>query len=126
MPLKKPFKQKLLPFRSSCPEVFLIKGVLKTCSKFAGDHPSRSVISIKLLCNFIEITFWHGCSPVNLLHISRTPFSKNSSVQLLLTILLYLLLTLHFVPQTLSKKLKTLKFYLKLEILSLNTILKMQ
>ena len=36
----------------SCPEA---AGVLKICSK--------------LLCNFIEITLWHGCSPVNLLHI---------------------------------------------------------
>ena len=27
--------------------------------------------------NFIEITLQHGCYPVNLLHIFRTPFSKN-------------------------------------------------
>ena len=27
---------------------------------------------------------WHGCSPVNLLHITRTPFPKNTSVRLLL------------------------------------------
>ena len=40
--------------------------------------------SIKLLCNFIEITLRHGCSPVNLLHISRTPFLKNTSEWLLL------------------------------------------
>ena len=26
----------------------------------------------KVLCNFIEITLWHGCAPVNLLHIFRT------------------------------------------------------
>ena len=26
-----------------------------------------------------EITFRHGCSPVNLLHILRMPFSKNTS-----------------------------------------------
>ena len=26
-----------------------------------------------LLCNFIEITTWHGCSPGNLQHIFRTP-----------------------------------------------------
>ena len=32
--------------RSSPPEVFLGKGVLKICSKFTGKHPSRSVISI--------------------------------------------------------------------------------
>ena len=27
---------------------------------------------------------WHGCSPVNLLHIFRTPFSRNTSGWLLL------------------------------------------
>ena len=33
---------------------------------------------------FIEITLWHGCSPVNLLHIFRKTFYKNSSGWLLL------------------------------------------
>ena len=37
-----------------------------------------------LLCNFIEITPRHGCSPINLLHIFRTPFLKNTSGRLLL------------------------------------------
>ena len=36
--------------------------------------------------NFIEIALQHGCSPLNLLHISRTPFPKNTSGGLLLTI----------------------------------------
>ena len=58
--------------------MFLAKDVLKILSKFTGKHPCRSVISIKLLCNFIEITLRHGCSPVNLLHIFRTPFTKNT------------------------------------------------
>ena len=31
-----------------------------------------------LLWNFIEITLWHECSPINLLHIFRTPFPKNN------------------------------------------------
>ena len=70
--------------RSSRPEVFLRNGVLKICSKFTGEHPCRSAISIKLQSNFIEITLRHGCSPVNLLHISRTPFLKNTSGRLLL------------------------------------------
>ena len=70
--------------RSSSPEVFLVKGVLKICSKFTGEHPSRNVISIKLLCNFLEITLQHGYSPVNLLHIFRTPFPKNTPGRLLL------------------------------------------
>ena len=34
--------------------VFLGKGVRKICSKFTGEHPCRSAISVKLLCNFIE------------------------------------------------------------------------
>ena len=40
-----------------------------------------------LKCDFnkvIEITFRHGCSPVNLLHIFRTPFSRITSWWLLL------------------------------------------
>ena len=41
----------LSTFTSSHPEVFLIKGVLKICSKFTGEHPCRSAISITLLCN---------------------------------------------------------------------------
>ena len=70
--------------RSSHPQVFLGKGVLKICSKFTGEHPCQSAISIKLLCNFIEITLRHRCSPVNLRHIFRTPFSMNTSGWLLL------------------------------------------
>ena len=35
---------------------------LKLCSKFTGEHPWRSAISI---------TLRHECSPVNLLHIFR-------------------------------------------------------
>ena len=34
--------------------------------------------------NFIEIKLLHGCSPVNLLHIFRKPFLKNTSARLLL------------------------------------------
>ena len=39
----------------------------------------------KVALNVIEITLRHGCSPVNLLHIFRTPFPKNASGGLLLT-----------------------------------------
>ena len=38
----------------------------------------------KVACNFVEITLLHGCSPVNLLHIFRIRFSKDTSGQLLL------------------------------------------
>ena len=57
--------------RCSPSEVFFGKMVLKICSKFTGEHPCRGVISIELQSNFTEITLPHGCSPVNLLHISE-------------------------------------------------------
>ena len=68
-------------FRSSRPDVFLGKGVLKTCNKITGEHPCHSVISIKMLCNFIKIALRH-----NLQHIFGTPFPKNSPGWLLLSI----------------------------------------
>ena len=83
---KKAFCQKLkCIFRSSPWEVFFRKGVLKIFSKFTGEYPCRSAVSIKLLCNFIEIALRHGCSPVNLLYIFLTPFPRNTSGWLLLT-----------------------------------------
>ena len=36
-------------------------------------------------CNFIETTLQHGCSPVNALHIFRTPFPNSTSGRLLLS-----------------------------------------
>ena len=38
----------------------------------------------KVVLNFIEITFQHGCSPVNLLQFFRTPLSRNTSGWMLL------------------------------------------
>ena len=74
-------------FGSSPSKVFLGKCVLEICSKFTEEHSCRSVIAVKLLCNFIEIALWHGCSPVNLQQISRTPLPKNTSEGLLRYIL---------------------------------------
>ena len=64
--------------------MFLGKGVLEICSKFTGEHACQSVISTKLLGNFIEITLLHSCSPVNLQHIFRKPFPKNMAEGLFL------------------------------------------
>ena len=87
--LRTPFLQnisaRLVPVRNSCPEVFLGKGVLKICNKFTGEHP-RSAISIKLHSNCIEIRLRHGSSHVNLLHIFRAPFTKNTYRWLLLNV----------------------------------------
>ena len=65
--------------------MFLGKYVLRKCSKFMGEHSCRSVISINLQSIFIEITLQHECSPVNLLHIFRAPFPKNTCRGLLLS-----------------------------------------
>ena len=77
--------QSILSYRSSHPEKFLGKSVLKICSRFTGAQPCRSAISIKLLYNFIHIGIGlrYGYSPVNLLHIFRTSFPKHISEGLL-------------------------------------------
>ena len=59
-------------------EVILWETVLKVCSRFTREDGCRKVISINLLCIYMEITLCHMCSPVNLLQISghlfiRTP-----------------------------------------------------
>ena len=46
--------------------------------------PKCDFNKVNLLCNFIEITLRHACSPVNLLRIFRTPLSENTSGWLLL------------------------------------------
>ena len=52
----------------------------KRCSENMQQIYKRTLI---LKCDFIEITLRHGCSPVNLLHIFRAPFSRNYSGWLL-------------------------------------------
>ena len=61
-------------------------GVLLTGehSKFTGEHLYESAILLNLLCSFIEITFWHECSPVNLLDIFRTPIAESTYEGLLI------------------------------------------
>ena len=60
--------------RSSRPK-YLGTVVMKICRKFIGEHPCQSVISVKLLFNFIEIALLHGYYAVNLLHIFKISFS---------------------------------------------------
>ena len=64
----------------------------------------NSVISIKLLYNFIEIALRHGFSPVNLVHIFRTPFLKNTSEWLLLILCVWLGSECAFAPRKFTKK----------------------
>ena len=48
-------------FRGSHPEVFLGKVVLKICSKFKGEHFSRSVFLIKLQTYLNRTSTWVFC-----------------------------------------------------------------
>ena len=52
------------------------------------------MISIKLLCNFIEMTLQNECSSVNLLLFFRTPIYKNISGGLLRSLTFYFFLFL--------------------------------
>ena len=47
---------------------------------------SRQILLMLYSVNWpnLIVTFWHGCSPVNLLHIFGTPFLKNTAGWLLL------------------------------------------
>ena len=45
------------------------------CRKFTGEHPCQSVISINSGLHD-KFTLWHGCSPVNLLHVSEHLFLR--------------------------------------------------
>ena len=71
-------KKKLIFFyKQKHPSIGVLR---KRCSK----NPCRSVISISCKATLLKSHFRHGCSPVNLLHISRTPFYKSTSEGLLL------------------------------------------
>ena len=48
--------------RSSHPELFRRKGILKMYNKFTGEHPCQSVISIKLLKQLYKFTGEHPCT----------------------------------------------------------------
>ena len=63
--------------------MFFKTGILKICSTFTAEI-CQGAILIKLRSNFIEILLRHGCFPVDLLHISRIPFSKKTRGGLLL------------------------------------------
>ena len=52
---------------------FLMRVVMRVCSGFVVQLRCQSVISIKLLCRFIEATLRRWCFPVNLLSFLRAP-----------------------------------------------------
>ena len=63
--------------RSSHPEVFLEKGVLKICIKFTGEHPCRSAISIKLQQSGWLLLTYENSQPGKLIKVCARYFSSN-------------------------------------------------
>ena len=79
-------------FRSSRPEVFCKKGVLRNFAKFTGKHLCHSLFFNKN--TLLKKRLWHGCFPVNLCEIIRTRFFTEH---------MWLLLLLHkFWPEFIS------------------------
>ena len=62
--------QKRIKYRNSPSEVVLAKNVLNIRNKFTEEHECRSMISIKLLSNFIETAY----SPCNFAAYFRNSF----------------------------------------------------
>ena len=71
-------------FRSSYPEVFLAKGVLKIRSSFTGEHPHRRVISVKLLQRYWNHTSAWVFSYKFATYFQNTFFEEHISGRLLL------------------------------------------
>ena len=67
------------PKRSSHPEMFLGKGVLKICSKFTGEHECRSAISINCKATLLKSDFGMG-----VLLLIRNIFSEQLFLRTLL------------------------------------------
>ena len=65
-------------FRSSCPEVFCEKGVLRNFSNFTGKHLCQSLFSNKVAglkpATLLKKRLLHRAFPVNFAKFLRTPF----------------------------------------------------
>ena len=67
-------------FRSNPPKVFSKKSAVKIRREPTGEQPRRSTISKKRLCNFIEITPMHGCTPKNPQNTCKTPLPRRTTL----------------------------------------------
>ena len=67
-------------FRSSRPEVFCKKAVLKNFAKFTGKHLCQSLLFSKVAvlrpATLLKRRLWHRCFPVDFVKFLRTPFRK--------------------------------------------------
>ena len=82
----------VIEFRSSRPEVFCKKGVLRKFTEFAGKHLCQSLFFNKFAglkpVTLLKMRLWHSCFPVNFLKFLRTPFYIEYLRWLLLSVVL--------------------------------------
>ena len=67
--------------RSSRPDLFCEKGVLRNFAKFTGKHLCQSLFFNKVAgaANLLKKRLWHRCFPMNFAKFLRTPFLQNTS-----------------------------------------------
>ena len=86
-----PFRNVVYNVRSSFPEVFYRKGVLRNFSKLTGKHLFQSLFFNKVAGvrpeTLLKKRLWHRCFPVNLAKFLRTPFHIEHLRWLLLVII---------------------------------------
>ena len=87
----------LIEFRSSRPEMFCRKGVLKNFAKFTGNHLCRSLFFNKDLrpATLLKKRLWHRCFLVNIAKFLRTNFFTEQLRWLLLRV--YVQMTYNYV-----------------------------
>ena len=68
----------VIEFRSSRPEVFCKKGVLRKFTEFAGKHLCQSLFFNKFAglkpATLLKMRLWRRCFPMNFLKFLRAPF----------------------------------------------------
>ena len=77
-------KPRLLLFRSSRPEVYYKKVVLRNFAKLQENTCARVSFLIKLQATLLKKRHWHRCFLVDFAKFLRTPFLQNTSGRLLL------------------------------------------
>ena len=87
----------LIEFRSSRPEMFCRKGVLKNFAKFTGNHLCRSLFFNEDLrpATLLKKRLWHRCFLVNIAKFLRTNFFTEQLRWLLLRV--YVQMTYNYV-----------------------------
>ena len=93
--LKHTLKSEITHYKTSQPEVFCKKDVLRNFAKFTRKHLCPSLFFNKVAglrpATLLKKRLWHRCFPVNFVKFLRTPFLTEHVRWLLLSLLLILI-----------------------------------